>query len=364
MMVRGFGDLGVKLDSPSPSRIAHTEGQRMSQASNDFLTFLIVNISCKALKDQGDAKSLKFRGMIHTDGVGVSILKQNKETSKGGTRNTSKSLQTDKNEFQYIDKLNNKELQRTTIKCIFIDPGRRDVLFCMGEKRESRHDSFIYRYTINQRAKETKSRKFRKFRHDYPGSLPFRKIKLSSNINRKQSDARLAKTLKQKFGDDCVLVLGNWFASNTKYHEPIRGVGMRRMLKKEGLQVYLLDEYKTSLFFPECKNGKLRKLSHVKNPRLHMRGKYPVVEYHGLLRCTNQKCLVPSRLWNRDLATVLNFRDIVLSHRQALGRSSRFKRETSKRASTSTTTSTSKKVRSMPPDDGSPEGGNTDRVKV
>ncbi|KAI7897481.1 uncharacterized protein BX663DRAFT_584818 [Cokeromyces recurvatus] len=255
--------------------------------------------------------SLKFRGMIHTDGVRVSILKQNKETSKGSSRNT--------------------KLQRTTNKCVFIDPGRRGMLFCMGEKCESRHDGFIYRYTSNRRAKETKSRKFRKFRQqnkpktvsdleksltthststvdpqkysrylearwdasdllsnyyrsDCSRSLPFRKIKLFSYINRKQSDARLAKTLKQKFGEGCV--------------------GIRRMLKKEGLQVYLLDEYKTSSFFPKCKNGKLEKFSHVKNPRPHVRDKYPVVECHCLLRCTNQKCLVPSQLWNRDLAAV------------------------------------------------------------
>ncbi|KAI7899206.1 uncharacterized protein BX663DRAFT_532908 [Cokeromyces recurvatus] len=378
--------------------------------ANSYI-MLFVNISCKALKDQGDAKSLKFRGMIHTDSVGASILKQNKETSKGGTKNISKRLQTDNNEFQYIDKLNNEEHQRTTNKCVFIDPDRRDMLICMGEKCESRHDGFIYRYTSNQRAKEINSRKFRKFhqqnkpkivsdleksltthststvdfqkysrylearrdasdllsnyyRCDYLGSLPFRKIKLPSYINRKQSDARLAKTLKRKFGEDCVLVFGNWSASNTKYHEPIRGVGMRRMLKKEGLQLYLFDEYKTSSFCPKCKNGKLKKFPYVKNLRPYIRGKHPVVECHGLLRCTNQKCLVPSRLWNRDLATVLNFRDIVLSHRQVLGRLSRFKRETSKRASTSTAISTSKKICSMPSDDVSSEGGNTNRVNV
>ncbi|KAI7902479.1 uncharacterized protein BX663DRAFT_531409 [Cokeromyces recurvatus] len=230
------------------------------------------------------------------------------------------------------------------VGCVFIDPGRRDMLFCMGEKCESRHDGFIYRYTSNQRAKETKYLEAKRdtsdllsnyYQSDYPGSLPFRKIKLSSYINRKLSDARLAKTLKQKFGEDRVLVLGNWYTSNPKYHEPIKGVGIRRMLKKEGLQVYLLDEYKMLSFCPKCKNGKQLLI-------------------FSFTRCTNQKYL----------AAVLNFRDIVLSHRQALGRPSRFKRETSKRDSTSTTTFTSKKVRSMPPDDGSPERGNTDRVNV
>ncbi|KAI7901158.1 uncharacterized protein BX663DRAFT_487747 [Cokeromyces recurvatus] len=47
MMVRGFRDLGVKLDSPSPSRITHIEGQRMSQTSIDFLTFLVWNVDAR-----------------------------------------------------------------------------------------------------------------------------------------------------------------------------------------------------------------------------------------------------------------------------------------------------------------------------
>jgi hypothetical protein len=38
------------------------------------------------MKAQGDSKSLKFCGMIQSDGIGVSVLKQNKESAKGGTR--------------------------------------------------------------------------------------------------------------------------------------------------------------------------------------------------------------------------------------------------------------------------------------
>ncbi|KAI8644669.1 hypothetical protein BD408DRAFT_117180 [Parasitella parasitica] len=116
-------------------------------------------------------------------------------------------------------------------------------------------------HTSNQRAKETKSRKFTKLRQDTKpevvqkweerlskhsastvdvtkfseylkarsmaheslssyyrnedkaqrdqNALPFRKMKHSSTINRKQSDSRLAKTLRSKFGEDPVLVIGD-----------------------------------------------------------------------------------------------------------------------------------------------------------
>ena len=45
----------------------------------------------------------------------------------------------------------------------------------------------------------------------FPGNLlPLRKMKLASITNRKQSDSRLSKTLKAKFGEDSILVMGNW----------------------------------------------------------------------------------------------------------------------------------------------------------
>ncbi|KAK9766109.1 hypothetical protein K7432_005041 [Basidiobolus ranarum] len=57
-----------------------------------------------------------------------------------------------------------------------------------------------------------------------------RKMKLSSFINRQQSDKRLARNLRKKFGDDAVITIGNWTVGNVKFHEPIRGIRMRRRL--------------------------------------------------------------------------------------------------------------------------------------
>ncbi|KAI8054733.1 hypothetical protein BDF21DRAFT_430939, partial [Thamnidium elegans] len=88
---------------------------------------------------------------------------------------------------------------------------------------------------------------------------------------------------------------------------------MRKMLRKEGFQIYLLDEYKTSSICPSCEH-QLENFKECINPRPYRRSNNPTVKCHGLLRCKNQKCLDPKvlteedtnfRLWNRDLAAVL-----------------------------------------------------------
>lgn len=99
--------------------------------------------------------------MIQTDDIGVSVLTQNKVFSKGGTKGMHTK---DKDEYQCINKLTARKLQKTTNKCVSIDPECRDLLYCMHERSKSNSKNDIYRYTLNQRAKETKSRKFTKLR--------------------------------------------------------------------------------------------------------------------------------------------------------------------------------------------------------
>ncbi|KAG1439072.1 hypothetical protein G6F56_012413 [Rhizopus delemar] len=160
-------------------------------------------------------------------------------------------------------------------------------------------------------------------------------MKLSSFINRQQSDKRLCRSIRGKFGDDTTIVIGNWSAGNIKYHEPIRGVGIRKMFKKEGFKVYLLDEYKTSSVCPSCK-GQLENFKEVNNPRPFRRNTRPKVICHGLLRCTNQQCLKDAdtpRLWNRDLVATLNFREILFELRKNGTRSICFRRPSTNYAS-------------------------------
>ena len=137
--------------------------------------------------------------------------------------------------------------------------------------------------------------------------LPFRKMRFSRKVYFDQQDKRLIKILKSKFGEDSVLILGDWSAPTVKYHEPIRNKGMIRMLKKNGFDVYLINEFKTSSVCPDCE-GALKKFCTVANPRPYRREKNPTVTCNGLLKCDNHS---PAKLWNRDLAAVCNFRKIL-----------------------------------------------------
>jgi hypothetical protein len=60
-------------------------------------------------------------------------------------------------------------------------------------------------------------------------------------LKEKEADDKLAKSLKSKFGEDTVIIIGNWSASMTKFHKPIKGVGVRRALRKQGCKVFLID---------------------------------------------------------------------------------------------------------------------------
>ncbi|GAA5801827.1 hypothetical protein HPULCUR_007281 [Helicostylum pulchrum] len=296
-----------------------------------------INLNLKGMEPRGPDKQMKFRGMIYTDGVGVSILIQNYDPRKRGDKKSKKQLE-DKDSFKYTEDLKKEDLLADVGKCVLVDPGRRDLLYCTHENITSQI-KMVYRYTSNQKGVETKPRKFRKLRKRFkpdeviaaelsfsyhhatsvnkenivkylearenvseglnnyyinkdisPGvravdRLPFYKMKLSSIINMKQSEQRLAKNLRQKFGQVSVIIIDNWAAANVKYHEPAKGVGIRNMLRKEGFKVYLLDEFKTSSLCPSCKDGTtLEKFKEVKNPRPFRRTKNPTVICHGLLR--------------------------------------------------------------------------------
>ena len=173
----------------------------------------------------------------------------------------------------------------------------------------------------------------KKSNHPNTEHFLFRMLRLSAYMDQKRADARLGSSLRNKFGEDAILVLGNWSCGNTKYHEPIRGMGMRRLLRHQGFEVLIIDELGTSKHCQECHQKSLQTFKRVRYPRPYRRQTHPTVTCHGLLRCTNQKCLESMlgddkrRLFNHDLAAVLNFREILLSLRAGNGIPSRFRRD-------------------------------------
>jgi hypothetical protein len=122
--------------------------------------------------------------------------------------------------------------------------------------------------------------------------IPYhRKARLSATINKNKADDTLALELRNKFGHDAVLLMGDWSSPMQKYREPIRGKGIRDALRHRGFEVLLLDEFRTSKVCPSCLQPSLKKFKTVINPRTWRRDEYPMVTCHGLLRCNNQECM-------------------------------------------------------------------------
>ncbi|KAJ2481728.1 hypothetical protein IWW56_001537 [Coemansia sp. RSA 2131] len=312
-----------------------------------------------------------------------------------------------KADCEYIHDLSQAQLQSTAGRCVLVDPGRRDLLYMMHEE-SSVTSKNVYRYTRSQQRKETRVKKYRKIlenektadvaaaerklsagsyikpdlklfeeylvaRADVAERLTrfynrtmcnqrvgatmpevplHRKLRLSAYINRKRADQLLVNRLRKRFSQDAVFILGNWSASMTRFHEPIRGKGWRTLLKRAGFDVYLIDEYLTSKTCPNCEE-RISTFLNVPNPRPFRRTSRPIVKCHGLLGCTSQTCMeffdtyeggylgqkkdesegekkgnVKRKLWNRDLAAVLNFRRILFSLRETGTVPLRFQRKT------------------------------------
>lgn len=87
---------------------------------------------------------------------------------------------------------------------------------------------------------------------DEARGVPFRKMKLASKIYSKRTDVALSKRIREKFErfQKCIIVLGNWSAGMSPYHEPIRGKGARRCLRRMDSTLLVLMNIKPLLCAP------------------------------------------------------------------------------------------------------------------
>jgi len=275
-----------------------------------------------------------FHHMISTDGIGVSILLLRNDL-------VGKKLPMMKAKMSrelYIDELENySELQNK--KIIGIDPGKEDLIYCVdGATKDANH----FRYSQNQRRKETKMKKYNniilamksnkikgKTIIEYETELSnynrktlnivkfkeylqaknrinhilfgfyhrelFRKLKFGRYINTKRNEQKLINNFKKMFGnpEDVVICIGDWEQKKQmKFKEPTLGIGMRTLFRKNNYKVFLVDEFRSSSKCSNCNGGLCEKFMVRKNPRPN---KDDIRLVHGLLRCKSG-----CGLWNRD----------------------------------------------------------------
>ena len=292
-----------------------------------------------------------FHHMISTDGIGVSILfiRDDLVGKKlpGAKKGISREL--------YIDELNDYSTLQDK-KIVGIDPGKEDLIYCVDDASK---DANIFRYSQNQRRKETKMKKYNniilamktnkiqgegtnKSVIEYETELSnynrktlqidkfktyvneknrinnllfgfyakhlFRKLKFGKHINIKRNEQQMISNFRKMYGnpDEVVICIGDWEQrKQMKYKEPTLGIGVRSLLRKNKYKVYLVDEFRTSCKCSNCDGGVCEKFMVRKNPRPKPKKnkenskkerKYDEMRLvHGLLRCKSG-----CGEWNRD----------------------------------------------------------------
>lgn len=281
-------------------------------------------------------KKYTFHHMICTDGVSCSVMLLRNDMI--GKRIPKKKIS---EQEKYIDELEQTEYNKLkTKKIVAYDPNLGDLLYCLDGTDKDRKQ---FRYTQDQRRNETKQKKYQKIQLDiknktkidnksiiemeteladknrktlniekfkeyvkqknilneklfkfYENEL-FRKLKFHGYMNRMESERKLIKSFTETFGNpnEVVICAGDYEQKqHMKYKESVKGKDFRNLFRKNGFELYLVNEHRTSCRCFKCE-GECEKFRICENPRPWRKNEN--ILRHGLVRCKTCKTL-----WNRD----------------------------------------------------------------
>ena len=126
----------------------------------------VVGLDSKALKPQ-EGGQLRFRGAIQTDGVGVTVLKKRLDRQ---TRYMAR-FTVEYEATSYITDLTRRNHQKISGRCIAVDPGRRDMLYCIHEN-STPEQPVQSRYTKQLQDKTWKTKKYHRILQDLKAQDP------------------------------------------------------------------------------------------------------------------------------------------------------------------------------------------------
>ena len=328
----------------------HTKSSLMSKgnmkANEDAIWAACFNTDMRCFRK----KNYKFDHRILTDGEAVSILLIRRDKKKGGKKTVRESKE------PYLHDLGVKEQKAYQTKNkVAIDPNMDDIIFCSGKNQEG--DMQHFRYTRNQRKKETKTKKYRAIQEglkkeeiiegksveewqtelskhnkktldfdkfsayikaknevtqkisDFYRQRIFRQLKWYGFINRQKTERSMIRRFGSIYGppSETDIYIGDWEQfKHRKFKEPSIGKGIRNVFRKAGYRVTLVDEFRTSCMCYNCQSeeGRCETFRVCQNPKPWKATE--TTTRHGLLMC--QTC---SGLWNRDVNSSLNILRIV-----------------------------------------------------
>jgi hypothetical protein len=160
----------------------------------------------------------------------------------------------------------------------------------------------------------------------------FRKLKFNRYTNTQKSESKMIMNFSNKFGkpDECTVILGDYDKGDghMKGKEPIINRRIRKIFRNNGYEVYMINEFRTSMLCNRCESkcdNFLKRESHKPKDLDKKTDKRKVIEVWGLTLCENKNC---SLIHNRDKNSALNMYKIVESIYKGQGRPIKFRRET------------------------------------
>jgi len=273
-------------------------------------------------------KNYLFNNMIRTDGISCCILFIRTDNNGKPLKKSQKKCKQE-DDTNYIEKITLTE-QIKNKKVVAIDPNKDDLIYCGSKNKENKLETF--RYTQNQRRLETRNKKYNKLTdkinkskkinemtikeietelskfnkktcnydkfskytekkneannkltEHYEDKL-FRKLNLNRFINTQKSEQKMLKNFENKFGskDNVLVVIGDYDkgSHNMRGKEPTICKKFRRLFKNKGYEIYLVNEFRTSITCNECLE-ELEKFK--KNPSKKPKNKDELCLCHGLL---------------------------------------------------------------------------------
>jgi len=366
----------IRLDTTTIIHLLFSSSQNKTFYLNNGNTILfrehIWGLFFRTERKMFRRKKYLFNNQIVTDGIGCSILLINKNKYKEFGRNKIPTMKKPfgYREDRYINELDEDEIELyKQYSVVGIDPGKCDLIFgtngstkIIEKNGRDKHIPTTFRYSQNQRRKETKMKKYKKIieKHKitstidgktikeiesnlsqvnsksndyfsvqlyimlkskinrilekYYQNIIYRKLKWNSFINKQKSESKMLNMFKNKFGspDNVLVAIGDYSQKQQlKYSEPTKGISMRKLFRKFGYKTFLVNEYNTSKMnhFTGEEMEKFRRRCNVRP------WKNNIKKMHGLLRSknihNNKLCNnVQGKhiLLNRDLNGSLNIR--------------------------------------------------------
>ena len=120
----------------------------------------------------------------------------------------------------------------------------------------------------------------------------FRRLRLSKWINTNRSERKFINRFSENFGgpNEVVIGIGDWAQKkNRKFFQPVKGVGFRKMFRKYGYKIFLVDESKTSSRCSRCQDNEAitSTFKYCVNPDKRKRNVGPLIKRHGLVKCSS-----------------------------------------------------------------------------